>query len=105
MSRLKNLQQLLSETVNSGAKITVITRPADEFNGENKIAAGECIKLLESIGVSVKFKGHIHQKFTVIDARTVWYGSVNFLSYGSAEESIMRFDSYDIAGELIDTIS
>ena len=105
MSRLKNLQQLLGEAANNGAKITVITRPANEFTGENKIAAEECIKLLESIGVSVRFKSNIHQKFTVIDTKTVWYGSVNFLSYGSAEESIMRFDSYDIAGELIDAIS
>jgi len=35
----------------------------------------------------------------VIDQRIVWYGSVNILSYGSAEESIMRLDSLNIANE------
>ncbi|MGV8137103.1 MAG: hypothetical protein AB2L20_17965 [Mangrovibacterium sp.] len=31
----------------------------------------------------------------------VWYGSVNLLSFGSAEESIMRLESSNIANELI----
>ncbi|KJR46711.1 hypothetical protein UF75_2894 [Desulfosporosinus sp. I2] len=33
--------------------------------------------------------------------RIVWYGSINLLSFGSAEESIMRLDSPNIANELI----
>ena len=32
------------------------------------------------------------------------YGSVNFLSFGTNEESIMRFDSFDLAGVLADTV-
>lgn len=47
---------------------------------------------------------NIHQKFVIIDQRIVWYGSINFLSFGSAEESIMRLDSINIANELIDTV-
>lgn len=38
---------------------------------------------------------------SVIDQRIVWYGSINLLSFGSAEESIMRLESPNIANELI----
>jgi len=31
----------------------------------------------------------------------VWYGSINLLSYGSAQESLMRLESPNIAQELI----
>jgi len=34
----------------------------------------------------------------------VYYGSVNFLGFGTAEERIMRFTSHDIAGQLTDTV-
>jgi len=36
----------------------------------------------------------------VIDQNIIWFGSVNLLSYGSSEESIMRFESMEVAGEL-----
>ena len=54
--------------------------------------------------MNVIYKSDFHQKFTVIDNKIVWYGSVNFLSFGTNEESIMRFVSFDIAGELTDTV-
>ena len=31
----------------------------------------------------------------------LWYGSINLLSYGSAQESIMRLESPNIAQELL----
>jgi hypothetical protein len=39
-----------------------------------------------------------------IDQKIVWYGSINLLSYGSAQESIMRLNSSNIAQELIKTL-
>ncbi|MFV0266682.1 MAG: hypothetical protein ACK5HT_06055 [Draconibacterium sp.] len=46
----------------------------------------------------------IHQKVAVIDQKNTWYGSINLLSYGNAEESIMRIESSNIANELIRSI-
>ena len=57
--------------------------------------------LLQRAGVRLVFKANIHQKFAVIDQKIVWYGSINLLSYGSAQESIMRLESPNIAQELI----
>jgi len=31
----------------------------------------------------------------------VWYGSINLLSYGKSEESMMRFENGEIAEELL----
>jgi hypothetical protein len=39
-----------------------------------------------------------------MDQKIVWYGSINLLSFGSAEESIMRLESPNIANELMKTI-
>ena len=37
--------------------------------------------------------------------RIYWYDSVNILSSGKAEESVMRLESCEIAGERIDTVT
>lgn len=103
-NRIKNLIPLLREAIENGVSATVITRPADEHSEKSKTETDENIELLESAGVEVKTRSSYHQKFTVIDAKTVWFGSVNFLSFGTADESLMRFESYDIAGELTDTV-
>lgn len=54
---------------------------------------------------TVVYCSGFHQKFTVIDQQITWYGSVNFLSFGSAEESIMRLERFDIADQLTDTVT
>jgi phosphatidylserine/phosphatidylglycerophosphate/cardiolipin synthase-like enzyme len=59
---------------------------------------------LSDSGICVITKPNIHQKFAAIDQNIVWYGSINLMSYGSAEESIMRFENMDIAGELLSVV-
>lgn len=103
-SRIKSLTPMLSEAIQKGVSVTIITRPADNYAGESRTATENNIALIESIGVTAKTRCNFHQKFTVIDSKIVWFGSVNFLSFGTAEESLMRFESYDIAGELSDTV-
>ncbi|WP_413228546.1 hypothetical protein [Clostridium estertheticum] len=59
---------------------------------------------LRTTGINIILKSNIHQKFIVIDQKTVWYGNINFLSYKSENENIMRLTSLNIANELMDTI-
>ena len=42
--------------------------------------------------------------FAVVDQKVLWYGSINLLSYGSAQESMMRIESTNIAHELMKSI-
>ncbi len=43
--------------------------------------------------IQLIFKSGIHQKFSIIDQKIVWYGIINLLSYGSAEDNMMRIES------------
>ena len=84
--------------------MTVVTRPVEDYTGENVKLTEDNLRLLESVGTKIIQKSSFHQKFTILDNKTVWYGSVNFLSFGTNEESIMRFESFDLAGVLTDTV-
>ena len=94
----------MSQVILNGVSVTVVTRPPDDFKENEREAVIQNAELLLNHGIQVKYKSEFHQKFTVIDQKITWYGSVNFLSYGTHEESIMRFENYDLAGELMDTV-
>lgn len=79
-------------------------RPDTDFKDKDRDVFEDMINSIQITGATVIFKSNIHQKFAVIDQRIVWYGSINLLSYGSSEESIMRLDSINIANELAGTI-
>jgi superfamily II DNA or RNA helicase len=95
--RIDAILEWLKEPLKMGVSITVVTRPAGSYSESIRIK--ECIEYLQSF-VTVVQKNNIHQKFILIDNRLVWYGSINLLSYGSSEESIMRLESREVAGEL-----
>ncbi len=90
--------ELLSE---KGIKVTVVTRPAEDFNSNRHQSLKNIYEFLNRKGVDVSFKSSIHQKFAIIDNKITWYGSINLLSFGKSEESIMRLVSNNIAIELI----
>ena len=98
------MTKILSPLVLAGVAVTVVTRPPEDFKEKERDTVRQNADYLKEYGIEVRFKPEFHQKFAVVDQKTVWYGSVNFLSYGSHEESIMRFDDRDIAGKLIDTV-
>ncbi len=85
----------------NGVKVVVVTRPSEDFKGKDLTSWQTTIELIQNSGIAVVFKPNIHQKFAVIDQKVSWYGSINLLSFGGAEESIMRLESSNIANELI----
>ena len=99
--RVNNIISLLSDPISRKANITVMTRPSEDYKLSNQPGIAMLIGKLKDAGITVITKSGIHQKYAVFDQRVVWYGSINFLSFGHAEESIMRFENLDIAGELL----
>ncbi len=85
-------------------KVTVITRPSEAFSGQASSEVYEAIQALEQLGCEVIFRKGIHQKFAVIDRRVVWYGSINLLSFGTAQESIIRIITGTVAETLLKTV-
>ena len=104
-NRLIQMAKLLSPVILNGVCVTVVTRPPEDFKEQEKDAINQNAEFLADCGIQVKFKPDFHQKFTVIDQKIAWYGSVNFLSFGNHEESVMRFENYDLAEQLIDTVT
>ena len=103
-NRLAQMVKLLTPVMLNGVSAVVVTRPPDDFKESEHGTVKENADFLINCGIKVLFKSEFRQKFTVIDQKIVWYGSVNFLSFGTHEESIMRFESPDIAGQLMDTV-
>ncbi len=60
-----------------------------------------------ALGQLSKFiqKGDLNELKNRIDHKIVWFGSINLLSFGHSEESIMRLVSNSIAYELSNTIN
>ena len=103
-NRISQFIKVLSPIVAKNVSVTIITRPSEDFKEMEQAMVNENISALNNAGITVNFKSEFHQKFTIIDNTTIWYGSVNFLSFGTHEESIMRFESADIAIELLESL-
>ncbi len=99
--RVKQLCQYLQRAEDNHIEVTVLTRPPEDFKDKSRSALQQAFDLLRNEKVNLLFKSNIHQKFAIIDERIVWYGSINLLSFGSAEETIMRIESSNIANELM----
>jgi superfamily II DNA or RNA helicase len=102
--RTVQMLQYLEIAVRSGIRVVVITRPAEDYRETDQIALQGALAILHDAGIHMIFRPNIHQKFAVTDQKIVWYGSINLLSFGSAEESIMRLESHAIANELMKTV-
>jgi superfamily II DNA or RNA helicase len=96
--RVLQMLELMSVALAQKVRITIMTRPATDY--KDKPAVEEILNVLKTAGVNLVSKSNIHQKFAIIDQKVVWYGSINLLSFGRAEESIMRLNSSNIASEL-----
>ncbi|MDO8720892.1 MAG: DEAD/DEAH box helicase family protein [Syntrophales bacterium] len=102
--RVSQMMPFLGAAQDRKVKAVVVTRPAADFREKDRPALEETLALLIAAGIQVAFKSNIHQKFAVFDQKIVWYGSVNLLSFGRAEESIMRLENPGIADELLGSI-
>ncbi len=97
----KRTQEMLElfKNIAPTVKISIITRPESDFiNTERNLAS--TLKSIKNSGIELIFKSNIHQKFAIIDQKIVWYGSINLMSFGKAQESMMRIVSGNIAYEL-----
>jgi superfamily II DNA or RNA helicase len=102
--RTRQMIQHLFVALGQRIRITIVIRPKEDFPEKDHHQYQKALDLLTESGLTILFKSNIHQKFAVMDQTIVWYGSINLLSYGNAQESIMRIESAHIANELIKSI-
>ena len=102
--RTHQMIQQLKTAIGKNIHITIVTRPKEDFPKKDHSVLQKALNLLIRRGINIIYKSNIHQKFAIMDQKIVWYGSINLLSYGSAQESIMRIEGSNIADELIKSI-
>lgn len=100
MRRVRWLEDTFAEMTSRGVSVTVITRPPSSFRGQAAAAAVAAMNTLRTQKIAVCLREGIHQKHAVIDESIVWYGSINLLSFGASQESIMRLVSGSVARAL-----
>ena len=98
--RIGQMSGHFKELLNKNVTVTIITRPAEDYQVDKRNRLKALFSMLEAGGVRLVLKPKIHQKFAVVDHHITWYGSINLLSFGYSEESIMRLESSSIACEL-----
>ncbi|MFZ3129810.1 MAG: DEAD/DEAH box helicase family protein [Desulfosporosinus sp.] len=99
--RIKQMVKILSKAVINKTSITVYTRPPKDFKETEQLSVIQNTEYLREANINVEYKPNIHQQFAIVDENIVWYGSVKFLCFNSLEDSVIRLESYDIAGELL----
>jgi len=85
------LRPALDKALESGVSVTARTRPGED-----------AVPLLESWGIAVETKEELWQRWAVIDKTVVWYGGIDYLSYSAKDANALRFESADIAGEVLE---
>lgn len=99
--RVKWLENALQQCMQKQIRVTVTTRRPESLPTSSKNAARIAIETLRQHKVNIVCREGIHQKYAIIDGSIVWYGSINLLSFGASQESIMRLVSSSIARALI----
>lgn len=86
----------------TGVSVNVITLPAEDYPKNRIEMTRQLLEALIRSGVYVSVKSGLHEHFAVIDQEIVWYGSLNLLSRGKDNDSLMRVQSVEIAAELLE---
>lgn len=103
LRRVKWITGALQQCAQTRIKVTIITRTPESLPASSRKAAEQAIDMLCTLDTHVICQTGIHQKFAIMDNSIVWYGSINLLSFGASQESIMRLVSSSIARALMDT--
>lgn len=96
--------KLLYSPIKNDIKVTVVTRPLEDFEEKQRFNKAKLHTMIKNAGINLRLVENIYQKFAVIDNRIAWYGDINFLSYGKAQESVMRLNSLEVANELLGSV-
>ena len=83
-----------------GVKLRIITREAESCSVEQQVRVLAALKSLEDAGAEVVTQPRVTQRFAVLDGVTVWYGDINFLSSAKPDDTAIRLESPELAGEL-----
>lgn len=96
--RVGRLEPHLRAVVERGAEVWAITKTLEERSSDRTVYA-EIEQVLRNWGVRVVHKRGMHEKLVMIDGEVPWQGSLNPLSFSSAQEIMERRASQEIVAD------
>ena len=88
--------------VPEGVRLRVVTRSVEGYSVEYQARVLAAVKRLEDADADIIMQPKLTQRYAVFDGAIVWYGDINFLSSAKAEDTAIRLESPELAGELLD---
>ncbi len=101
-NRMTGLLPVLENAVSSGVCVTVYTKALESYKPGQESGIASAIAMLEHAEITVTMQADLQQHYAVIDESTVWYGNIDFLAFGRKDADVLRFESTEIAGELLE---
>ena len=95
IKRVRWIEGALSQCIQKRVKVTVVTRDAAALPVKSRGAAQTAVRMYQAQQAEAACREGIHQKYAVVD------GSINLLSFGASQESVMRLVSSSIALALV----
>ena len=82
----------------NGVQVILFVKKADTEEKQKKQAG--FVLNMENAGIEVYSKEELSQNLCVIDEKSLWYGSVNYLGFSDKEACCMRICDAKIASEI-----
>lgn len=102
--RIKYLLPIFRKLIRRKVRIIVNTKPLDEQDSDYSWQVGECIAMLQELGIEVLITGGHHRKLAIIDQQILYEGSLNILSQNDSCEVMCRIYSEQLAEQMINFI-
>ncbi len=101
-NRIAGLLPVLGNAVSSGVRVTVYTKALESYKPDQEPGIALAIAMLKNAEITVVVQTDLQQHYAIIDESIVWHGNIDFLAFGRKDVDVLRFESAEIAGELLE---
>lgn len=103
MNQITRLLPYFDDAIAQGKIIKVFTKDPSEWGQSVYYSNQNCVRLLKEHGVSVIYRGNMHEKVILIDDDVIWHGSLNALSFsGGTSEIMQRMESEEVHSKFVE---
>ena len=88
----------------SRISVTIVTKDINSYESSKKDDIIDIYNNIKNYGIKVIQKDKLTERFTVIDQKLCWYGSINYLAFSKETDNAIRIENGEIAGMMLDTI-
>ncbi len=103
-SKLTTMIKMLPPKQLNGISVTIVTKDINSYESSKKDDIIDIYNNIKNYGIKVIQKDKLTERFTVIDQKLCWYGSINYLAFSKETDNAIRIENGEIAGMMLDTI-